>query len=82
MSDDNVEKAVDGIIARKIVWWFVGGGALLLVSATLYAQDIRSRVVNLETSRLTREEAGNLKNSIDLLRMEVTYLRQAIQVVK
>ena len=81
MSDD-MEKAVDGIIARKIVWWFVGGGAMLLIAATLYAQDIRGRVVNLEQSRLTREEAGNLKNSIDLLRMEVTYLRQAIQVVK
>lgn len=65
----------EGILAKKVVAWIIGVGLALAFAGGVWAADTRGRIVNLETGQFTREEAAGLRNAVDLLRQEITYLR-------
>lgn len=69
------DAAVEGYLARKVVGWIVAVGLGLAFCAGAWAMDTRGRIVNLEKGQFTREEAAGLRNAVDLLRQDITYLR-------
>lgn len=73
---------IEGVIAKKVVAWLAGVLALALMAGTAWALDVRDRVTNLEAGQFTREEAARLRNAVDLLRLEITYLRRDLTVLQ
>lgn len=73
---------IEGVLAKKVVGWIVAVGLAAFFAAGALVADIRGRVHNLEKGQFTREEAGDLRSSLDLLRQEITYLRADLKRVE
>lgn len=69
------DDAVEGFIAKKVVGWVIFVTVGLVFAGGMWAQDVRSRLMSLEESRITKVEAADLRNAIEMLRLEVNYLR-------
>ena len=74
MSDE--DRMVEGVIARKVVAWLLAGGLALSFAVGAWAMDKSGRLTTLEKGQFTREEAQQLRSSVDLLRVEIGYLRR------
>ena len=67
---------VGGYLAKKVVAWVIVIGLGLSFTAGVWAMDVRGRLGELERDQFTREEAQQLRSSVDLLRLEIGYLRR------
>ena len=65
-----------GYLAKKVVAWVIVIGLGLSFTAGVWAMDVRGRLGELERDQFTREEAQQLRSSVDLLRLEIGYLRR------
>ncbi len=68
-------EAVDGHWAKRFAKWFLAGGGVLIFMAGVAYADIKGRVQNLERGQFTREEAAALRNTVDVLNANITFLR-------
>jgi hypothetical protein len=73
------ESDFEGGLAKRVVGWLLAVLLPLVFAAGLWAADVRSRIANLETSRLTREEAAALRQDLQLLRQEIGFLRGSLR---
>lgn len=80
MTHDHEE--IEGVLAKKVVGWIIAVGLAAFFAAGALVADIRGRVYNLEKGQFTREEAADLRNAVDLLRQEITYLRSDLRRVE
>lgn len=71
--------AVEGVIARKVLIWFITSALAVVFAAGLWAADTRGRIVSLEEQQFTDVEAAKLTGALDLLRQEITYLRRDLE---
>lgn len=76
------EEQIEGVLAKKVVGWAMAVGLAAFFAAGAWASDLRGRVQNLERGQFTREEAADLRNAVDLLRQEITYLRSDLRRVE
>lgn len=74
-TDGEVVAVVESSFLRRFALWFIVAGAGLCFAGGLWAADMRGDLSNLQESQFTREEAAGLRNAVDLLRAEITYLR-------
>lgn len=74
-TDGEVVAVVEASFLRRFAGWFVAGGVVFCFSAGVAFADLRGRVKGLEEGQFTREEAAALRNAVDLLNAQITFLR-------
>lgn len=67
---------MEGVLAKKVVAWVVVIGLGLSFTVGAWAMDVSGRLGTLEKGQFTREEAQQLRSSVDLLRLEIGFLRR------
>lgn len=70
---------VEGVLAKKVLVWFITTALAVVFAAGLWAADTRGRIVNLEENQFTDVEAAELTGALNLLRQEITYLRRELE---
>lgn len=70
---------VDGYLAKNVVKWMVTVGIAGAFLAGGWAMNQNNRLDALEKHSVTREEAAKLQGSMDLLRFEITELRNELR---
>lgn len=69
----------DGHVSKNILKWMLTIGITVVFGAGAWAMNTTGRLDALEKHSVSREEAAKLQGSIDLLRQEITYLRNDLR---
>ena len=77
---DIPDELISGFVAKKVVGWIVAVGLTLAFFMGIMVNDTHSRLTNLEHTSLTKEQAAELKSSVEMLRQDIGFLRVQLHI--